>query len=587
MKTTLLAWTVFGLVLSAATNATAETYTFTGAESADWTSTNNWNPAGLPGPGDTVKINSGTLEIDTNATITDLEFQGGGIGGSGTLTVNGSMVWTSGSLRDSGTNVIAQGASLLIDGTGQKQWYNRRLVNHGNVTWNEGGIYAPGALLLNAEDGVLEIAANAELKAGNIINHGTIRKLDSSAEFTLFAGSFKNYSNMEIDAGGWIINESSENQGHIQVSSGTMTFGGGTLNSGTLTTGTNGIIYYSGKFTNSTGAVLTGAGRHIITDDYFIVNGETEAGNLEFQGGRIGGSGTLTVNGSMVWSSGSLLDSGTNVIAQGASLLIDGTGQKQWYNRRLVNHGTVTWNEGGIYAPGALLLNAEDGVLEIVANASMRGIKINNHGTIRVDGPDTEAQFSSNSELHNYGVIELLQGTLMANNCDLQGSGAIRVHAVGHEPLIGYGQLVVDGTLTLNGALRLSFGESFSPQGGHEFTVVSAKNIVGAFASFESNEAINGLFANPTYTDTKVICVMQDPTPHYGEGTISIDSGIFKFRMFGLAGKTYVLERSSDLIEWIPIQTNEVPGCAYLDMQHELDTQKRYEFYRSRYQPKQ
>jgi hypothetical protein len=60
--------------------------------------------------------------------------------------------------------------------------------------------------------------------------------------------------------------------------------------------------------------------------------------------------------------------------------------------------------------------------------------------------------------------------------------------------------------------------------------------------------------------------------------------GCFQALLHGQAGKTYVIEGSSDYINWIPVSTNTLSGAtgAVVDPENAISTQK---FYRAVYQP--
>ncbi len=75
-------------------------YTFNGAVDNKWNTVGNWNPASLPGSGDSVSINygenkSGKVELENDVTVGDLNFYhnpagwaSSGFTGSGTINAD-------------------------------------------------------------------------------------------------------------------------------------------------------------------------------------------------------------------------------------------------------------------------------------------------------------------------------------------------------------------------------------------------------------------------------------------------------------------------------------------------------------------
>src|SRR5439155_10796081 len=70
--------------------------------------------AGSYALGGTTTIADGTANFNASASTAAATLSGGALAGTGTLTVTGTMSWTGGDMNDSGTLVIASGASLAI-----------------------------------------------------------------------------------------------------------------------------------------------------------------------------------------------------------------------------------------------------------------------------------------------------------------------------------------------------------------------------------------------------------------------------------------------------------------------------------------
>ncbi|MEL6823300.1 MAG: hypothetical protein AAFP70_16185, partial [Calditrichota bacterium] len=59
----------------------------------------NWQPNGIPGEADTVRLSSGFLNLDIDSRISSLEMTGGILQGSGKLEILTSAIWTGGDIN--------------------------------------------------------------------------------------------------------------------------------------------------------------------------------------------------------------------------------------------------------------------------------------------------------------------------------------------------------------------------------------------------------------------------------------------------------------------------------------------------------
>ena len=201
----------FGLVLlclSAASGHAAGVITWdNGGAGNAWSTAANWNPDAVPGAGDNVVIGSGS-EVDLSGTV---EVNGldlaGMLLGSGQLTVTGSMTWTGGELRGSGSTVIAPGATLSIDGAAALTLVERTLTNQGTVTFagTEWVRLYDGATISNEVDALFEAQSDADLDhySGDVstfANAGTYRKSGGMGT-SLVAMAFNNTGTMDVQTG--------------------------------------------------------------------------------------------------------------------------------------------------------------------------------------------------------------------------------------------------------------------------------------------------------------------------------------------------------------------------------------------------
>src|SRR2546423_12154329 len=75
----------------------ATDYTWNGG-SGDWSVAANWTPNGVPAAGDSVTVAGGTVTVNTDTRVSNVNFSGGVISGSGTLSMVSNLVWTGGQM---------------------------------------------------------------------------------------------------------------------------------------------------------------------------------------------------------------------------------------------------------------------------------------------------------------------------------------------------------------------------------------------------------------------------------------------------------------------------------------------------------
>lgn len=180
-------------------------YTWIGTGGADWTTTTNWStspsrPGTFPGghsPTDLVVIDNGTQpQLDTDATIADLQVSGAGSGrqGSGTLTVtksdaaDGELAGT-GATRWTAANVTVSG--LLVEGSATARFTGNTHLT-GTVTLADTGTLEAAGTLHGEGGGVAG-------DAGTVVNSGTV---DPGGTLT-FASAYEQTGSgtLDIDVG--------------------------------------------------------------------------------------------------------------------------------------------------------------------------------------------------------------------------------------------------------------------------------------------------------------------------------------------------------------------------------------------------
>src|SRR5207302_10803667 len=82
----------------------------------------------------TLSLHDALPIFNSNAAPSNVTLSGGGLGGSGTVTVSGTLNWTGGAMGGGGTTVIASGATLAVSGPNIKTFGPRTLNNSGTMS---------------------------------------------------------------------------------------------------------------------------------------------------------------------------------------------------------------------------------------------------------------------------------------------------------------------------------------------------------------------------------------------------------------------------------------------------------------------
>ena len=426
---------------------------------ADWYSNSggDWSPAGDPGSGDAVVINSGEPELlsgDPAISVASISIAGGLLAiqdPSVTQAVSGNVSVTgSGSVQLDGPNVGgAGGSSLTIGGTLTNSSTNGNGVSIGNT-----GITSADTLTVNGTGGLFNGSTSSINIEGSANVRATLNVANAAAGFGT-AG---------VETGTVFL----ENDALLEFKSGKITTVDGEL----WLDGANALVADAGALGSN--SALTGLTS--VSGDFFLENGASVAptgnvsvsgnGAVEVDGPNVGGAGgsSLTIGGTLTNSStnGNGVDVGNAGITSAATLTVNGTGG-------LSNTGTI--NIEGSAATQATLnvakaaagfgtAGVETGTafLENDALLEFKSGQITTvNGELWLDGANARVadagKLTSNSALTGLtsvsGFFFLENGASVAptGNVSVSGSGALEVDG----PYIGGAggsSLTIGGTLT-------------------------------------------------------------------------------------------------------------------------------------------
>ena len=430
----------------------------------------------------TTAVNGGTVNFDTAALTQDATLSSGRVGGIGSLTVNGTASWPGIDLV--GMLNIAAGASLGI--SGGSRFFVGTVNNSGTTNWSSGTLQSSSGTsffnnLAGAQFNLTGNTATETCCSGGVVTYS------NAAGATLTksgAGSTSNFN------GGATFS----NAGTVNVSTGTLSLAAGGTDSGSFavasgaTLGFNGGTHALGATSSVTGAgtVAFGGGTTNIGGTYNVtgttsINGSTANFNVSaltqdatLSSGRMGGSGSLTVNGTAGWPGTDMV--GTLNIAAGASLGI--SGGSRFFVGTVNNSGTTNWSSGTLQSSSgtSFFNNLAGAQFNLTGNTATEtccsgGVVTYSNAagaTLTKSGAGSTSNFNGGATFSNAGTVNVASGTLqlssfptndgtinVASGATLSTNGNALTNAAITGVIAGSGTLDLGAaTLTNNGALQ-------------------------------------------------------------------------------------------------------------------------------------
>lgn len=426
-----------------------------------------------------IRINGGTLDVQTDANVAELEFLSGEILGAGNLTVTTSFTQTGGTLSGSGELIIGASAAgkfgtdfdgsanpvraqlyverdLRIQGTAEIEQANLRLgINGAPDTGVDVIIDAGGVLTFDGSRAEMEDYQSSAGLENRLINNGSIVKTGGGIA--------------DIDPG--ILYSGT---GTVTAQEGQITTPAGDFGTYTPPAGTP---IYADTVGNSTTRVLTaadGVTEISVTGGVLQINEDVTLTNLSMTGGRIEGTGVITVTGRFDWEGGDIREGGELIIAAAGMAVIGEATDIE----APVSHGnlylgrTLTVNGSAVQEQAHLLL----GSLQSGPDA---------HGILHVTATGSyEARgYNSDISLYRNGSGGLLSEVIVDGTYTKTGGGETRISSV---------QVSGDGTLTqTNGTLRLQYATTMLDEPGS--TLVGDVVVFGGRLVIDGDTDLSGL----------------------------------------------------------------------------------------------
>ncbi len=318
--------------------------------SSNWTDGAHWSSGdypnnGHPNPGDTyhATISSGMVNRNAPITITDLNFYGGTLAGSSTLTVTGSSFWEGGTIQTG--SLISTG---FFDVTGNRHLNNAHLTLGGSSSVfldgadaltldNQSTLTNSTTLRVRGDTGIYQGGAGSSTFA----NSGTFSRETGTGTFMIGTSYFTNSGTVNANSGTLLLSHGITNSGAIHIDSGAVlrTDGASDFNAGTSFSGSGQWLIHDQAQAFFTSVVIPNTVSLEANGSIMVQAGRTLTLNGAFDfAGQLTGGGAVTANGALSVSSGTITG-GTLTLASG----------------EVATHGpsapggTITLNNGGLF----------------------------------------------------------------------------------------------------------------------------------------------------------------------------------------------------------------------------------------------
>ncbi|GEM_PF-1365048 len=367
------------------------------------------------------RISGGTAIFSMElVTLPSLILSSGVLGGEADIFLEGAGQWNGGTIQGSGIMHIGAGLTLIIDGSSTKTLSgSRTLENQGTILW---------------DDGAFDVRETTRMENFGLFD---IRH-DGNRALGLFSNS---QSAVLFNAPGGVIRKSSgtgtttmetvfdfDNQGLVEVLSGTLQIRTQTLNSGQITVADGAVVDFTSQFgvlhQHAAGAIFSGDGEYRFSSGTSTFSADVEIPFARLLGLTTWtGAGAVTIVNRLTWESGTMAGNGSIVIEPEAELLLQTSSQKTLSgNRALENQGSILWDNGTFIVQQTARID-NHGLFEFrhdgnhalgLLSSSQSAVLFNAPGgVIRKSSGTGTTTMETVFDFDNQGLVEVLSGSLL------------------------------------------------------------------------------------------------------------------------------------------------------------------------------
>jgi hypothetical protein len=501
---------------------------------------------------------------------------------TGTVTLVGQSVghleWTGGTWA--GTVLTnAAGSTLTLEGLGGNlTLLNSVLDNGGTVNWQGTGDLIAGAngfsqlvVITNRAGGVFNVLndrtlASADLGYGapafRFDNDGTVSKTNSTGTNAVSGVNFNNGGLLNVRSGAVNFNGSGTSVGEFRTTDGTA------------------IYFASGNYVWDK-ANFSGSGAVRVTGTVGTSGSWTSQTLGLVNGGNL--SGNFTNNGTFLWTGGTL-NGGSLTIPSGSILNINSGGNGVMMTSfTLDNGGTVNWQGTGDLIAGAtyfsqlvVITNRAGGVFNVLNDRTLASadlgygapaFRFDNDGTITKTNSNGTTVFSG-VIFNDLAALNVERGILhLTGNYNSGSASQLTIGIGGSTPGTQYGQMIVDGTASLAGNIATHLAANFLPTSGQGFTAIRTGTRIGTFINTNIFDPSSVVYFVPTYSGNNVLLTALLSSGAYIPPTtvgMQPGSGLFGFQFPATPGTDYIIDVSSNLVDWKRFTVTNATGPVIL-----------------------
>lgn len=380
----------------------AQATVYSSQAGTDWSLASTWNPAGIPGAGDTANIGHPIAVTDSRSVdVFNMNSSTLSMSASGLLTILSGGLWTAGTINATGLGIVNQGvfniapagSIIILRGA----FANNGVVNYFGAENLWLGRSSP-TTINNPVTGVFDFNSDVDLlsypEAGTTAqfnNFGTVRKSGGSDVSVISAGiSFNNQV-------GGIIEASS---GTLQVNSGT---------------------YVGGDFRAAAGAVLEFQTGSLFTGNFTgSGNGAVKLNSISIVGAS---TATFDLPGDLLqFTNSAIVATAANAAFRNVGTMTISSNFTKGLAGALVNAGVINHRDTGTFEFGStssaiVFTNEASGTYDFKSDAGItysgnKTATIDNHGRFVKSGGTGTSAIAHKVKFDNFGTVVVTSGTL-------------------------------------------------------------------------------------------------------------------------------------------------------------------------------
>jgi hypothetical protein len=345
-------------------------------------------------------------ELDVDAAVSipasmNFEMSGGVLGSSGTLTADGPVLFTGGTMQDPG--ILTCNGTFTVSGAASKGVQFSRVINTNAGTVLAGNLGLSTAAVIN-NAGTWDVQNDSTLSWGV----GTAPAFNNNA-----TGTFKKSAGSGTSA----VTLPFNNAGSVLVQSGTIALNGGGTNTASFDVAAGTTLQFNGNTYNwNTGTTVGGNGRVLLSSTTLGVNADVAIPatmSFDMAGGILTGTAKLTTGGPLNWTAGTMQSAG--ITECNGALNISGASAKGLQLQRVVNNNATATQSGANLGISSLGVINNPGTWDLAGDTSIvwgvgTAPAFNNTGTLKKSaGAGTSGM---QLPFNNDGIVLVQTGTL-------------------------------------------------------------------------------------------------------------------------------------------------------------------------------